>query len=274
MGWASSPASRRRSRDPPCRRWQFAGSPKPATRCGSVCSLAFPGRTDSKDRLASVPRVTFPIIRNAPANSRNAPAHLLRHFVQALDHPDTELRGWQQVVTSLPCCIQFRHSLIQAGANPPYQPGGRHQLVQHFPQQGRCPGLDAASGCQSDFRGKGPRAILASAAAWLTWSNSSWVSENCTVFGRGTACRDRRRTTSSATMITQSLESRPSAIGTAPGPSPARYEPGCLSILMSGLRSVQTYPMDKNILLDRCEFHQMENLHHFAHLKNSHESAA
>lgn len=136
------------------------------------------------------------------------------------ESPGHKLRSWEQVVTSLPRCIQFRHSLIQVGADPPDQPGGRHEFVQHFPQRGRCPGLDAASGCQSDFRGKVPRAIPASAAAWLTWSNSSWVSENCTVFGRGTACRDRRRTTSSATMTTPDLESRPSAIGTAPGPSP------------------------------------------------------
>ena len=39
-----------------------------------------------------------------------------------------------------------------------------------------------------------PRASPDWAAAALTSSNSSSVSENCTTFGRDTACRDRRRT--------------------------------------------------------------------------------
>jgi hypothetical protein len=81
---------------------------------------------------------------------------MLRHFVQVLDYPDAKLRSWQQIATSLPRCIQFRDSLIQVRANPPYQPGGRHQLVQHFPQRGRCPSLDAARSCQGDLRSKGP----------------------------------------------------------------------------------------------------------------------
>ena len=59
------------------------------------------------------------------------------------------------------------------------------------------------------LRRKGSSAIPAWAAASLSWSNSSWVSANCTVFGRGTACRDRRRTTSSATMTTSRLRAGP-----------------------------------------------------------------
>lgn len=63
-GWASSPARRRRSGDPLGRRSgsSSAGSANPATKCGSVCSLARPGpyRYRSKP-LALVPRSTFAI---------------------------------------------------------------------------------------------------------------------------------------------------------------------------------------------------------------------
>jgi hypothetical protein len=48
---------------------------------------------------------------------------LLRRLVQAPDHPDAELRGWQQIITALSRRIQLRHRLIQVRPDPARQPG-------------------------------------------------------------------------------------------------------------------------------------------------------
>ena len=67
-----------------------------------------------------------------------------------------------------------------------------------------------------------PRASPDRAAAALTSSNSSSVSENCTTFGRDTPCRDRRRLTVLATTTTRST-AEPSSGGNKSGPTSAAH---------------------------------------------------
>ena len=84
-----------------------------------------------------------------------------------------------------------------------------------------------------------PRASPDRAAAALTSSNSSSVSENCTTFGRDTACRDRRRLTVLAmTTHPDPLPRAPSG-GTAPGPDQRRVMAALLPLFISGPRPVQ-----------------------------------
>ena len=81
-----------------------------------------------------------------------------------------------------------------------------------------------------------PRASPDRAAAALTSSNSSSVSENCTTFGRDTACRDRRRLTVLATTITPIPAPSPSWSGPRPVPTSAAHWAALLPLFISGPR--------------------------------------
>ena len=172
-----------------------------------------------------MPRITFPITRNTRSGSRNVPAHLFRRLIQPPDHPHAELRRRQQILTPLPGRIQPGDRLIQVRANPPHQPSRRHQLAQRLPQRRSRPGLDAHElPLTSPPQRTPPAPARPCSAAPLTSSNSSCVSENCTTFGRGTASRDRRRTTPPPTMTTPIPHRRLTQSG--PRPVPRRLRSG------------------------------------------------
>ena len=72
------------------------------------------------------PRITFPITRNAPVRSRNAPAHLLRSLIQTPNHPGAELRRRSQILTPLPGRVQPRHREVVARARRVVVGGAGH----------------------------------------------------------------------------------------------------------------------------------------------------
>jgi hypothetical protein len=146
---------------------------------------------------------------------------LLRRLLQAAEHLHTKLGRREQIITTLPRRIQPRHRLIQIRTNSPHQPGRRHELHQSLTH--RRPALDCVprAAARVTSAANAPRASPDRAAAALTSSNSSTVSENCTTFGRGTACCDRRRTV--LVTITTHSTAAPSPGGTAPRPTNATH---------------------------------------------------
>jgi hypothetical protein len=152
---------------------------------------------------------------------------LLRSLIKPPDHQGTELRRRKQIIAPLPRRIQLYHCLIQIRAHPAHQPGRRHQLSQRLPQRrpDPDPGLGAANRRQGHLGRERPSGQPDRAAAALTSSNSSSVGENCTTFGRDSACLDRRRLDALATPVTLT-HSDPCReaflIGAMPGPDQRR----------------------------------------------------